>query len=184
MNDPAVKVGLAISVLVGGVFIAIVFRPVFSSPPGPNTQINTPLNLQPQSRLPVAAAPEKQNSIATLSSKLRLEDSSITSQNATVLLPLGDQQAAPNLPERYPVAASTNNARWGTPLNMMPVVARSADGPTVHKILDGDKLEDLAARYLGSPDKAMEIFDANRQVLSNPNILPIGVELKIPFPKK
>ncbi len=66
------------------------------------------------------------------------------------------------------------------PLDMMPTVARPADGPQVHKIVDGDTLADLAARYLGSAARAMEIFQANRDVLADPELLPIGVELKIP----
>jgi nucleoid-associated protein YgaU len=66
------------------------------------------------------------------------------------------------------------------PLDMMPTVARPADGPQVHKIVDGDTLEVLAASYLGSAARAMEIFQANRDVLADPELLPIGVELKIP----
>ncbi len=62
----------------------------------------------------------------------------------------------------------------------MPVVARQADGPLVHKIVDGDTLRDLAQRYLGSPDRAREIFELNRDVLNDPRLLPIGGELKIP----
>lgn len=50
----------------------------------------------------------------------------------------------------------------------------------VHKVVDGDTLADLADRYLGSKDRASAIFEANRDVLSSPQVLPIGVELKIP----
>jgi nucleoid-associated protein YgaU len=49
-----------------------------------------------------------------------------------------------------------------------------------HRIVDGDTLEGLADLYLGSMARANEIFDANRDVLSDPKLLPIGVELKIP----
>jgi hypothetical protein len=38
----------------------------------------------------------------------------------------------------------------------------------------------LAQHYLGAAARAGEIFDANRNILSNPELLPIGVELKIP----
>jgi len=62
----------------------------------------------------------------------------------------------------------------------MPIVARQAKTPRVHKIVDGDTLRDLAQLYLGSADRAMEIFHANRDVLTDQNLLPIGVELKIP----
>lgn len=38
----------------------------------------------------------------------------------------------------------------------------------------------LAERYLGAKEAAGAIFAANRDVLSDPQILPIGAELKIP----
>ena len=44
-------------------------------------------------------------------------------------------------------------------------------GPRTHKIVDGDTLPALAERYLGSADPH-EIFAANRDVLSDPELLP------------
>ena len=38
----------------------------------------------------------------------------------------------------------------------------------------------LAERYLGSAARAEEIYQANRDVLRDPKLLPIGVELKLP----
>ncbi len=35
-------------------------------------------------------------------------------------------------------------------------------------------------RYLGSADRYREIFDLNEDILANPDLLPIGTELKIP----
>ncbi|HEY4312202.1 MAG TPA: LysM peptidoglycan-binding domain-containing protein [Pirellulales bacterium] len=49
-----------------------------------------------------------------------------------------------------------------------------------HKIADGDTLSGLAVRYLGSADRYREIYELNREVLANPDLLPIGTELKIP----
>jgi nucleoid-associated protein YgaU len=62
---------------------------------------------------------------------------------------------------------------------MMPEPDRPPTART-HRIADGDSLVTLAERYLGSPDRALEIFEANRDVLSHPQLLPIGTELKIP----
>jgi nucleoid-associated protein YgaU len=180
MNDPAVKVALAISVLIGGVFIAIVFRPVFSLPPGAMTEMNTPLSLQHQKQSPLPSVSQEQAPVSVLWAGQKSAALSTSSRGPTVLSPLGAQQQAPDLPPRYPAAASTNSARWGMPTDMMPIVARPADGPQVHKIVDGDTLGDLAARYLGSSARAKEIFEANRDVLTDPELLPIGVELKIP----
>jgi nucleoid-associated protein YgaU len=62
---------------------------------------------------------------------------------------------------------------------MLPETGRSPASET-HKIADGDTLPGLAERYLGSADRAMELFEANREVLASPQLLPIGVELRIP----
>jgi len=180
MNDPAVKLALAISVLVGGVFIAIVFQPVFSSSADAIAEMGTPLNLQHQRQLPIATPSQAQASVSALSAEQQSPGSSTSSQDPTILSPFGPPQPAPNLPPRYPAPASLNSARWGMPMDMMPIVARSTDSPQVHKIVDGDTLGDLAARYLGSANRALEIFEANRDLLTDPELLPIGVELKIP----
>jgi nucleoid-associated protein YgaU len=52
--------------------------------------------------------------------------------------------------------------------------------PRLHVIVDGDSLEKLAGRYLDDPHRSTEIFALNRELLTNPDLLPIGVELKIP----
>lgn len=49
-----------------------------------------------------------------------------------------------------------------------------------HIIVDGDSLPRLAARYLDDAERGEEIFQLNQGVLTDPELLPIGVELKIP----
>jgi len=49
-----------------------------------------------------------------------------------------------------------------------------------HTIHDGDTLESLAVRYLGDARRAPEILNANRDVLTDPKLLPIGLSLVIP----
>ena len=49
-----------------------------------------------------------------------------------------------------------------------------------HTIRDGDTLESLAARYLGERKRADEIYGANRSLLPQRDVLPIGVEIVIP----
>lgn len=49
-----------------------------------------------------------------------------------------------------------------------------------HRIADGDALPGLAARYLGDAERWRELWEANRRVLSDPEVLPLGLELKIP----
>lgn len=60
------------------------------------------------------------------------------------------------------------------------VDAPLAPVPLQHKIADGDTLSKLAQRYLGSADRYLEIYTLNRDVLSSPDLLPIGATIKIP----
>ncbi len=50
----------------------------------------------------------------------------------------------------------------------------------IHKIVDGDTLGKLAQRYWGRADRYVELYAYNRDVLSDPDVLPIGAELRIP----
>lgn len=50
-----------------------------------------------------------------------------------------------------------------------------------HQIVDGDSLPELALRYLGDRQRGGELYQLNRDVLENPDLLPIGCVIKIPF---
>jgi nucleoid-associated protein YgaU len=54
------------------------------------------------------------------------------------------------------------------------------DGPRRHEIVVGDTLELLAEKYFGDRERQLEIYEANRDVLFHPRLLPIGVEISIP----
>ena len=82
---------------------------------------------------------------------------------------------AQELSQRRPAGQHADGARRCS--EMLP---ETASAPPTHKIIDGDSLALLAERYLGSASRAMEIYEANRDVLAHPGILPIGAELKIP----
>lgn len=51
-----------------------------------------------------------------------------------------------------------------------------------HLVRDGDTLSSLADEYLGSSKRYLEIYEANRELLASPDLLPIGAELQIPSP--
>jgi len=68
-----------------------------------------------------------------------------------------------------------------SPTATQPQNASYRRKPTrVHVVRDGDTLSYIAERYLGRGDRYQDIFDYNRDLLSNPDILPIGARLKIP----
>lgn len=60
------------------------------------------------------------------------------------------------------------------------IASEELDDSHTHTVADGDSLEKLAALYLSDPQRSKEIFELNRDVLSDPNLLPIGIALKIP----
>lgn len=49
-----------------------------------------------------------------------------------------------------------------------------------HRVEDGDTLRKIALRYLGRADEYHRIYELNRDVLSTPDLLPIGAVLRIP----
>jgi nucleoid-associated protein YgaU len=81
----------------------------------------------------------------------------------------------PALPDQYrPLfKPATDEDRSGR-------VAAPAQRLRRHTIHDGDTLEGLAVRYLGDSQRAGEILELNRQVLADPQLLPIGVAIAIP----
>jgi nucleoid-associated protein YgaU len=52
----------------------------------------------------------------------------------------------------------------------------------IHKVSKGENLSVIAKKYLGNANKYMNIFNANKDILKNPDLIQIGQELKIPFP--
>ena len=79
-----------------------------------------------------------------------------------------------------PPAAAAPGPVYTTIADVVPSDDAPPAGERLHVIHDGDTLERLAKRYLGDESRAVEIFDLNQDVLANPHVLKIGVELRIP----
>ncbi len=94
---------------------------------------------------------------------------------------VADGAGALDLPHAYP--GTTSGAVPNSDSNgSNPRLGSLSDpdqGPT-HKVTDGDTLTELAKRYLGNAGRWSELYDYNRNVLTNPDLLPIGAELRIP----
>ena len=58
--------------------------------------------------------------------------------------------------------------------------ARTTGGETIHLVVPGDTLSGLAKTYYGKASLYMKIFEANRDILSDPNLIKVGQKLKIP----
>lgn len=52
---------------------------------------------------------------------------------------------------------------------------------TKHVVESGDSLSKLAAKYYGEKMAYMKIFEANKDILKNPDMIHPGQELTIPF---
>jgi len=176
MMDPALKIAMALCVLLGGVCAALMFR---RDPPRPTLSgpaAAQQLRIRSRNMAAARVAPSR-DSHGTLPAEPSPPASSPAERPAVVVKPLDRRELPPPLAPKYPETRPSASSRWGTSMEMMLPLKEIAH---THRIVDGDTLEGLAQRYLGSADRAREIFDANRCVLADPKLLPIGAELKIP----
>jgi nucleoid-associated protein YgaU len=79
---------------------------------------------------------------------------------------------------RRPAPAMSESDIEREPSNIATPDARSPERR--HRIVDGDTLAALAHRYLGSEERQLDLLAYNRDILTNPELLPIGKELRIP----
>lgn len=62
------------------------------------------------------------------------------------------------------------------------IQAERTDAFGVHTVVSGDTLSKLAKQYLGDAKRYMEIFNANKGLLTDPNMIKVGQRLTIPKP--
>jgi nucleoid-associated protein YgaU len=177
MNDPAVKLVLAFSILLGGFLAAIALRhdsavPRLAAPSW--SELAALRNRRPSD----SASSLLRNRVSA--PRQSADNVSAPGRRPTVLAPLDNPPPVPALSAKYPGDGLAGSTGWGMPL--LPASDGTPRGkePQVHKIVDGDTLPALAQRYLGSSRRAIEIFNANRETLNDPELLPIGEVLKIP----
>lgn len=178
--DQSVKIAAASSVLLGGIILALLFR--HESPrPGPSVPATGDRLL-----LRKCMEPPLADRAATARHHGRGDPSDAAPQpaaeTATILTPMGAGQPPPDLARAYPHGGAAGTSRWGISIGLsLPDATPLEESLLRHKIVDGDTLSALAGRYLGSADRYLEIYEANRDVLPSPEILPIGAELRIPL---
>ena len=49
-----------------------------------------------------------------------------------------------------------------------------------HEVVAGDTLSKIAKKYYGDPALYPQIFEANRDILKDPNLIKVGQKLRIP----
>ena len=62
------------------------------------------------------------------------------------------------------------------------IQATNTDVFGVYTVKSGDTLSAIAKRFLGSANRYNDIFNANKDQLSDPDKIKVGQELKIPKP--
>jgi LysM repeat protein len=109
--------------------------------------------------------------------------------NLNPFAPQSPQQVTPPLlPAQPDSPAAKDNLLVGshvsTPGSATASFSLEPEEPqfVLHKVKRGENLGDLAKKYLGNRNLHMEIYNANRDDLMNPNDLRIGMTLKIPVP--
>lgn len=55
--------------------------------------------------------------------------------------------------------------------------------PTTYRVRKGDTLTGIATRLLGNSQRYRDIYEANRDRLSSPDALRVGMDLRIPVPE-
>ena len=60
------------------------------------------------------------------------------------------------------------------------IQAQRSDVFGVHAVVAGDTLSKIAKASLGDANRYMEIFNANTDTLSNPDMIKVGQTLKLP----
>lgn len=61
-----------------------------------------------------------------------------------------------------------------------PPQRESWDATQWHEVVAGDTLSKIAKRYYGDASLYMQIFEANKDQLKDPNLIKIGQKLRIP----
>jgi len=54
------------------------------------------------------------------------------------------------------------------------------DATQWHVVEKGETLSKISKKYYGDPNLYMKIFEANKDVLKNPDLIKIGQKLRIP----
>lgn len=101
--------------------------------------------------------------------------------------PLSESPQLPDLPMEYRSLLDPNSTQPNVKLSPAPGrVLGTTPAPTYreHLIVNGDTLERLAERYLGTATRASDILELNRDQLGDGTLLPINAIIKIPLREK
>jgi len=171
---------LALGVVLFGLCAALPFRlspPIAPEEPPPAAPMSltlrrpdAPLELAPRIEVSPAVGLETANFPAYSATNQDFDRASQNSNLANLVPP-------PALPVSFQPTNSEPPRDWKPePLARPAPQAR----PRPYRLRDGDTLEKIAERLLGDRSRAAEIYEANRSVISQPDLLPVGVTIMVP----
>jgi len=165
-----VKFAMAFAVLLVGLTVAMLYRR-----PAPPPKAAKPADLQqPVIRSWADPPPPQTPTEVTQATPLR-------HPRAMIRASIEKNEPPPRLALAYPGGGDSSSSLWAeVPDDRLLQRDHGRPALRIHTVAEGDTLALLAERYLGAADRAVEIFELNRRVLSSPDALPIGVELRIP----
>jgi nucleoid-associated protein YgaU len=176
--DGGVKIAAACGVLLAGSTLALLFRHPTSRADRAEPQASQRLLLRKTVQSsPAGVTPLRPRSVDLDLAAATASDPGAADGQSASPRTAGQGSPPPELARRYPDGGRLLPTSWGNPDE-----SGTLDATQTHKIIDGDTLPALAQRYLGSADRYLEIYEANRDVLPSPQVLPIGAKLKIPPP--
>ena len=166
---------IALGVVVAGVCIAWPFRrPPAAAPRPASAPISIDLPLRGRDVTLAPSPPGAASPAEGLSAAAAGDYSSVLAASHTVARP-DLRLLAP--PPAMPLAFAGEGDSPRPP----PRLTSQKSAPLrTYRLRDGDTLEWIAERHLGSRDRANELFTANRDLLTRPDLLPVGIEIKLP----
>jgi nucleoid-associated protein YgaU len=78
------------------------------------------------------------------------------------------------------VATATPRVRSPSTSNTRPATASRPAAARTHVVVEGDSLTRISMLYYGTPTRWQDIYQANRETLSEANALRPGQQLRIP----
>lgn len=81
---------------------------------------------------------------------------------------------------KAPVPAAPTPAAGAVVTGGAPAATAAASAPKVHVVEKGDTLGAIAKKYYGKASAYMKIFEANKDILTDPDKIKPGQKLRIP----
>jgi nucleoid-associated protein YgaU len=73
-----------------------------------------------------------------------------------------------------------SNVKSGSSSTAPPPAQPAKPAPKTYTVVAGDSLSKIAKKQLGDANKWKQIFEANRDVIKNPDLIKPGQVLKLP----